>query len=259
MKIGIMVESLCLPFKKAVERAASLGVDGLQMYATDLAAFTDDAIKEKLDIVRSNGLCFSAICGDFGRGFGNEETNRADVDNSKRILDIAKKLDCDIVTTHIGHITDNETKTKQIMREACRELALYADSIGSSFAVETGTEKAPVLADFLASLGADGVKVNFDPANLVMVAGDEAASAAAVLGKYIIHTHAKDGIKTGDTSYLELPLGEGNVNFDTYLPALAATGYNGFLTIERECGDDPEADIIKAVDFLREKLDKLGL
>lgn len=43
--------------------------------------------------------------------------------------------------------------------------------------------------------------------------------------------------------YLELPLGEGDVNFDVYLPALAATGFNGFLTIEREVGDNPEKDI----------------
>lgn len=254
-----MLESLRLPFREAVERAAKLGVDGLQMYATDISAFTDSSIKEKLDIVSSNGLCFSAICGDLGRGFGNAETNRADIEASKRIIDIAKKLSCDIVTTHIGHITESETKTKQIMRSACRELALYADSIGSSFAVETGTEKASVLADFLDSLGTDGVRVNFDPANLVMVAGDEAAAAAKLLGRFIVHTHAKDGIKTGPTSYLELPLGEGNVGFDTYLTALASTGYNGFLTVERECGSDPVADIVRAVTFLREKLQVLGI
>ena len=28
-------------------------------------------------------------------------------------------------------------------------------------------------------------------------------------------------------------------------------GYDGFLTIERECGDDPAEDIAKAVEFLK--------
>ena len=60
-------------------------------------------------------------------------------------------------------------------------------------------------------------------------------------------------------SYLELPLGEGDVNFDVYLPALAATGYNGFLTIEREVGDQPEKDIEMAVKFLRERIEKYNL
>ena len=59
--------------------------------------------------------------------------------------------------------------------------------------------------------------------------------------------------------YLELPLGEGDVNFDVYLPALAATGYNGFLTIEREVGDNPAHDIELAVNFLKEKLEKFNL
>ena len=59
--------------------------------------------------------------------------------------------------------------------------------------------------------------------------------------------------------YIELPLGKGDVNFDVYLPALAATGYNGFLTIEREVGDSPEADIGMAVEFLKEKIAKYHL
>ena len=59
--------------------------------------------------------------------------------------------------------------------------------------------------------------------------------------------------------YLELPLGEGDVDFDIYLPALAATGFNGFLTIEREVGNQPEADIAMAVQFLREKIEKYNL
>ena len=54
-----------------------------------------------------------------------------------------------------------------------------------------------------------------------------------------------------DTSFIELPLGEGDVDFPAYLKALDDIGYKGFLTIEREVGDDPEGDIRKAVDFLR--------
>ena len=59
--------------------------------------------------------------------------------------------------------------------------------------------------------------------------------------------------------YLELPLGKGDVDFDIYLPALSAAGFDGFLTIERECGDAPEKDIAMAVEFLKEKLAKYNL
>lgn len=50
-----------------------------------------------------------------------------------------------------------------------------------------------------------------------------------------------------------------HLNFDTYLPELKKTGFDGFLTIEREVGENPEADVRMAADFLREKIAKYGL
>ncbi len=284
-----MVESLRKgSFRESVEEAARLGADGIQAYCVEWSEMkynemTPAKAKEYLDIVKSNGLVFSAICGDFYTGFMHEEQNDEIVEKSKRVLEVAKMLECNVVTTHIGTLPAHETKEKEAARKACRSLALFADSIGSAFAVETGPEMATVLCEFLDSLGAGGVRVNFDPANLVMVAGDKAESAVKTLGKYIVHTHAKDGIKLNDgrkrdlnvvvggeaadhdqllgmgLEYLELPLGEGDVNFDTYLPALASTGYDGFLTIEREVGADPAKDIALAVSFLKEKMAKYNL
>ena len=282
MKIGAMVESFRLGFRGGVEKAAALGVAGIQKYATgEELNWTDAQIKEALDIVKSNGLVFSAICGDFGYGFDNPERNPEMIEKSKRVLDIAKKLECDIVTTHIHKVPVEECEQKEIMRKACRELAVYADSIGSAFALETGPEFGSVLGAFLGSLDTTGVRVNFDPANLVMVAGDRPENALKYLGPYVVHTHAKDGIKlrkpaegeiiVGEEalhhaelakmghSYLELPLGKGGVDFDIYLPALKAAGFDGFLTIEREVGENPEADIAMAVDFLREKIARHSL
>lgn len=258
MKIGVMVESFRMGFKDGVKKAAEIGAQGIQKYVVE--EIPDAEIHEMLDIVKSNGLVFSALCGDTGRGFWDPAKNEETIRISKKILDMSLKLECGIVTTHIGTVPAEECEKKEIMRKACRELALYADSVGAAFAVETGPEPAPILCDFLDSLGANGVRVNFDPANLVMCSGDVAADSVGVLAKYIVHTHAKDGYMIGNKEgYKEVPLGEGNVHFDDYIPALAKAGYNGFLTIERECGDTPEKDITMAADFLREKLNKFNL
>ncbi|MHC1695805.1 MAG: sugar phosphate isomerase/epimerase family protein [Eubacteriales bacterium] len=276
MKIGVMVESFLhnmnyggevesslKGFRYGVAKAAKLGAQGVQAYATfgELAPenMTSERIAEVMDILKSSGLVFSAICGDLGgHGFEDEKENEWKVEKSKRILDLAKKMDCNIVTTHIGTVPAEECAKKEIMRKACRELAVYADSIGSAFAVETGPENAALLCSFLDSLGAMGVRVNFDPANLVMCVADDPVKGVYTLSKYIVHTHAKDGIKVGD-GYEELALGKGGVDFDNYLKALDDIGYKGFLTIEREVGDDPEADINMAAQFLRDKLAKLGI
>jgi len=285
MKIGAMVESFRLGFKGGVEKAASLGIEGIQACATDgdinPLTITKAEIKEKLDIVKSNGLVFSALCGDYGYGFDDPDRNAEFIEKSKRCLDLSNEFGCHIVTTHIAPLDNEECPRKELMRKACREMAEYADSVGAAFAIETGFDDGKRLGGFLDSLGAQGVRVNFDPANLVMCIDERPENALKYVGKYVTHTHAKDGIQLkkkiaekialGEECkdhqaladmghlFLELPLGEGDVDFDVYLPALAATGYNGFLTIEREVGDNPVADIELAVNFLKEKLAKFNL
>ncbi|MBO5871005.1 MAG: sugar phosphate isomerase/epimerase [Clostridia bacterium] len=259
MKIGLIADSLRLDFEDSIKAANKLGVTGVQKYMTfgDFTAedLTPSRIKEVKDIMSSNGLIFSAICGDFNVDLDDEDV----VENSMRVLDKAKELDCHIVTTHIGHIYETDDARMEKIRTNAQKLAVYADSIGSVFAAETGTEKAVVLKSFLDSLGAKGLRVNYDPANLVMVAGDDPVAGVYTLRDYIVHTHAKDGIKTGNTSWEELPLGTGGVDFDKYIAALNDIGYDGYLTIEREVGDDPAADISMAVDFLKGKLNKLNI
>ena len=275
--IGIMADSLKLSFADSMKKARELGADGVHIYATkgEMAPenLTPALIAEKRNIIESNGLVVSALCGDLeGHGFQIAEDNIWKIEKSKRIVDLALELGSKIVTTHIGVIPDEKNDTYKIMQAACNELAEYADSVGASFAVETGPEKAVMLKEFLDSLSARGVKVNLDPANLVMVTGDDPIQAVYTLKDYIVHTHAKDGIKLKESDrheiygffaqggigdlriweyFTEVPLGEGKVNFPKYLAALKDVGYNGFLTIEREVGEDPAKDIGMAVNFLK--------
>ena len=275
--IGIIINSFRTDIPTSVKKAAECGAQGIQVYATSGEMAPENLVgakrKEFLDLVKSNGLVISALCGDLGGGgFIHKDLNEARVEKSKRILDLAKELETDIVTTHIGVVPSDPNHDRyKIMQEACHELAEYADSIDAHFAVETGPETSAVLKGFLDSLNSTGVGVNLDPANLVMVTGDDPVGAVHNLKKYIVHTHAKDGkqiffrdpeivygikkdVIVTDDSFLEVPLGEGSVNWPNYLAALEEIGYNGFLTIEREVGDKPEVDIRAAVDFLKNAL-----
>ncbi len=271
--IGIIINSFRTDIPTSVKKAAECGAQGIQVYSThgEMAPenLTPEKRKEFLKLVKDNGLIISALCGDLGGGgFIHKDLNKERVEKSKRILDLAKDLETDIVTTHIGVVPSDPNHDRyKIMQEACHELAEYADSIDAHFAVETGPETSAVLKGFLDSLNSTGVGVNLDPANLVMVTGDDPVGAVHNLKKYIVHTHAKDGkqiffrdpeivygikkdVIVTDDSFIEVPLGEGSVDFPKYLAALEEIGYNGFLTIEREVGDDPAKDIRAAVDFL---------
>lgn len=312
--IGVIVESFTGKTEDCIKKAAGIGAQGIQMYMTAYGLpenhvdnMTTERQKMLLDMVKSEGMVFSAICGDLGGdanmrgGFQNPEANPLKIEKSKRIMEFAKAFGTDIVTTHIGQVPEDPTCDKyKIMQDACFQLAEFADSMGSHFAIETGPEPAERLGAFLDTLNSTGVAVNFDPANLVMCSADnDLAKAVHRLSKYIVHTHAKDGmmlknvdpaklyagditdfIKEGGEAkaeestgnpvldsiiaaskagapFIELPLGYGNVNWNGYLRALQDIGYKGFLTIERECGADPAADITLAANFLRDKIKML--
>ena len=271
--IGVMLDSFRTDMLTALDKAAALGAKGIQVYATrgemSPEKLYGEKRKEFLKAVKDHGLTVSALCGDLGKGFVNPELNPGLIEQSKRILDLAKDLETDVVTTHIGVVPEDPAHPRYgIMQDACGKLAAYADEMQAHFAIETGPEKAATLKGFLDGLHSTGVAVNLDPANFVMVTGDDPVQAVYTLQDYIVHTHAKDGRRLAvrdpevlygmvesemlsDPSYIELPLGEGDVDFPNYLKALNDIGFKGFLTIEREVGDDPEGDIGAAVRFLQ--------
>jgi len=284
-QIGVLVDSFKLGLSEGVRKAKDVGAAGIQVSAVrgETAPENLNAGQRKaiLDLVRSNGLVISALMGDLGgHGFAKQADNAWKIEKSKRIMDLALDLDTHVITTHIGVVPDDDSHPRwKILQEACESLGEYGDKVGAFFAIETGPEKASTLKRFLDSLSSKGVRVNLDPANLVMVTGDDPAQAVYTLKDYIVHTHAKDGVMIKKDNperiynffaeggiedlnladyFLETPLGMGQVNFDEYLKALAAVGFKGFLTIEREVGDAPEKDIRLAVEFLKQKIAQLN-
>ena len=281
MKIGVITDCFKKTHKEGIEKAASLGLDGVQIYATTGAfspdTLTSEAKEEYKALIRSHGLVVSALCGDMGGyGFEIEADNQERVEKTKRIIDLAEEFGTSVVTTHIGVIPEDRSAERyKVMLAALTECGIYAKEKGVTLAIETGPEKASTLLAFLKDTKG-GVGVNLDPANFTMVTGQDAVEAVYLLRDYIVHTHAKDGImldKNQDPTdvyhafavggvdalnacagFREVPLGEGEVEWDKYLAALREIGFDGFLTIERECGDDPTADIVMAADFLKAKL-----
>ncbi|OBR63432.1 xylose isomerase [Paenibacillus oryzae] len=282
--IGVIVDSYGVGVRKGLKKAKDAGAEGVQIYAVsgemDPALLGAVERRELKAYIASLGLEISALCGDLGgHGFQDRTANREKIEKSKRILDLALDLGTNIVTTHIGIVPDDKDgEVYAAMQEACRELNEYASSRKAYFAIETGPETAAHLKGFLDTLGGRGVSVNFDPANMVMVTGDDPVEGVKLLKDYVVHTHVKDGVRikpvdprmvygalgyepmdhakiaemvSSGEFFRELPLGEGHVPFDHYFTALKEIGYNGYLTIEREVGAQPEVDIAQAVQFIK--------
>ena len=280
MKIGVITDCFKLPLFESLKLAAELGFDGVQIYATT-GEFSPEVLSDaqKAEIkafLSENSLSISALCGDMGgHGFQNAKDNPERIEKTKAIIDLAEEFGVSVITTHIGVIPADPLHPRySVMLDALCECGEYAKQKGITLAIETGPETAKTLFEFLEKTGG-GVGVNLDPANFVMVTGQDPVEAVELLGKYIVHTHAKDGVMLKATDpeiiyehfatggiealnvadfFLETPLGEGKVDFAAYLSALKKVGFDGYLTIERETGGDPVADIKLAKKFIEEIL-----
>ncbi len=281
MKIGVITDCFKKSHFEGIEKAAALGCQGVQIYATkgafSPATLTDEDKAAYKKLLAEKGLVVSALCGDMGgHGFELADGNVDRVEKTKRIVDLAVEFGATVISTHIGVIPADKTNPRyKVMLDALTECGLYAKERGVTLAIETGPEKAATLLAFIEDTKG-GVGVNFDPANFTMVTGQDAVEAVYMLRDHIVHTHAKDGVMLDKNQnpedvyhafaiggvealnackgFLEVPLGQGQVDWDAYLAALRDIGYDGFLTIERETGDDPEADIVMAVDFLKNRI-----
>ncbi len=279
MKLGVITDCFKKNFYDSVTLAGSMGFDGVQVYATtgefSPEVLSPEDIERYRGHLKASGLAISALCGDMGgHGFEIAADNPARIEKTKRIIDLAVAFDTKVITTHIGVIpADKSSEKYKVMLAALTECGKYAKERGVTLAIETGPEMADVLYDFVISAG-DGVGVNLDPANFVMVTGQDPAAAVRLLGKKIVHTHLKDGkmLKRTDPLviynhfaeggiealnvadyFIETPVGDGDVDWVDYVSALREIGYDGYLTIERETGADPVADIKRAADFVKER------
>ena len=150
-KIGVMTDSFRTDFVSALDSAAGLGAQGVQMYVTEGDMYyknlTESRIEDAKKQLADRGLVVSAICGDFGgHGFESAEENEWKIPASKTVADLAVKFGSKVVTTHIGVVPEDSTcETYQRMKDACAQIGAYAESVGVTFAIETGP-KSPKLS-----------------------------------------------------------------------------------------------------------------
>lgn len=278
-KIGVMLESFHTDIESAIKKSAEVGADGIQFYGAmgaldcDKLSFTEKKIfQQKL---LDSHLEVSAICGELGgHGFSKKEDNKDRVAKTSRVMKWAKELNCSVVTTHIGVIPKEICEQRKNIADACKYLNEEAEKLNVYLAIETGSEKVQTLCDFLSEINCNRIAVNYDPANLVMVTGDDPILGVYILKDKIVHTHVKDGIMKKQTDpstiynyfaeggiedlrlsdyFEETTLLQGSVNIPEWLSSLNAIHYEGYLTLERETLGQDQAyeEIYKCITIIK--------
>ena len=167
---------------------------------------------------------------------------------------------------HLGFIPhDPEASLFKEVVAVTAQLCDHCKANGQYLHLETGQETAAGLMDFIAAVGRDNLKINFDPANMILYGTGQPIEALKAVAPHVRSVHCKDGTwsdQPGQTWGQEVALGEGDVDIRKYLQTLKEIGYEGPLTIEREIPEDPERQKVEiggAIELLnRLKAEILG-
>ncbi len=190
-------------------------------------------------------------------GYVPKETRDARERRTLAVSDFAAKLGVSSLGAHIGALPEDPDDPSHIaVRELLRRVCDHCAENGQTFALETGQESADELRKFILEVDRPNLKVNFDPANMILYGSGKPLEALETVKDFVVSVHCKDGKrpeKPGEWG-TETPLGEGDVDMAAYVRKLKQIGYKGTLTIEREIlGEEQRADIKRAIALL-EKL-----
>lgn len=188
-------------------------------------------------------------------GFGDPATRPERLERFRWGLQRTKELGLSDMMLHAGFIPEVGDPGRTSFLDTLAQVADLARREGITVAFETGQESSALLRRTLDDLKAPNLKVNFDPANMLLYDKDDPIRSVELLAPDIRSVHVKDANRpTRKGSWgEEVPLGQGQTDTKRFVQTLKKVGYRGPLCIEREVGNQEERfrDIEHGVRFLR--------
>jgi len=191
-------------------------------------------------------------------GFIPPATRAAREQRTYEVSDFAAKLGIPSIACHIGFVPQDPAHPDyRDMRALVRRICDHAARHGQTFALETGQEPAHEMLRFMEDVARPNLRINFDPANMILYGTGDPIAALRVLAPLVASVHCKDADwpskETPGALGRERPLGEGSVGIERFVRTLAEIGFRGPLNVERECENQQERlrDMARGVALLR--------
>lgn len=233
-------------------RLELLGTDVTQIACGDPHHANWDEGENMPEVVRASGLRLTgAMLGFPGEdyttpatikatgGFGDPNLREERLERLRWAIDRTKSLGLADLMLHAGFLPEPDDPGRSAFLDTLAQASRIAAEQGVVLAFETGQERAELLRRTLDDLRCPNLKVNFDPANMLLYDMGDPIAAVQLLGPDIRSVHLKDARRprVAGTWGEEVPLGDGEVNIPRFLDALKSVGFRGPLSVEREVGD----------------------
>ncbi|MEM9414710.1 MAG: sugar phosphate isomerase/epimerase family protein [Planctomycetota bacterium] len=249
--------------KCLVKSAADIGISRVQLHL-DPPALESEWANTKQALGDAGVSVISGMFTPIGEDYTTPATIKAtggvvpdehwenNVDNFRKVAEVAKQFELSFVSLHAGFIPEDDQAVHDRIVDRLKALArILHETSGAALLLETGQETAESLGRFLAHADDDNIGVNFDPANMILYGMGDPIAAMNHLLPHIRQVHLKDATSPpapGEWG-AEVTVGTGEVNWDAFFGVLKDAGYAGDMVIEREAGDDRIGDIKQAAAY----------
>ena len=192
-------------------------------------------------------------------GFVPPDTRAARLARTLAVSDFAAQLGVASIACHVGFVPEDAAAPglRRGAPDGARRSATMRRGTGRASRWRPARNRPHVLLEFIRDVDRANLRINFDPANLILYGTGEPIAALQTLAPLVISVHCKDGDwpapGVAGALGMERPLGKGSVGIARFVETLRKVGFRGPLNVERETEDQQERirDLAEGVRLLR--------
>jgi len=255
MKLGVACRVFDSSMRQALNRAAELGVAGVQIDARNEMRpeqVSQTGRRQFLHWLSERGLRVGSVTFPLRRRLYDPDQMDRRIEAIKAALSYAYELKTSILTIPIGRLPDPEHDGSSFdtLVHVLNDLARHGNRVGTTLSITPGPDTAATLRKLLDRVEQGPVGIDLDPASAVL-AGESASEAFRALYHCVTHVRVRDAQRDLDGMGQEMPVGMGLVAWDELLALLDEADYAGWLMVDRTAGSNRSGDTARAVQYLR--------
>ena len=279
LRLAVATEDFGQPLRQAIIDAAQNAVQGLRLNArTEVRAeeFSDTALRQLKHYVEEHQMRVAGLMYSSRHSLHDEKSLDQRLDGIRTAITMVRKLgtsevidskrpkndDVDSLrnpfsfapaTSLIQPSGPSDARKFEMLCDIINDLATYAGHHGASLQLQMASYDLGRISRLLSRITAGPVGLVFDPAVCVMT-GSKPVGLFRDMYQSFGYIRARDGQKDVDGGGLEVPLGDGSVDWMELMPTLVEANFQGWICIERTGGDQRADDVGAAVASIRKLL-----
>lgn len=253
LKLAVATRSFGLPIKRAIKTAAQIGAQGVQLDVQNEvspSSFGASGERHFNKLLEEFNLSIASFRLPARRSLEEPEFLDQRIAQIKSSMEFAWRLRVPILIIHPGTIQNKEEENFALVCEVMNDLAKYASHIGTELCIACENNSSTTIQELISNVHTGPVGIDFDTAEMIFHKQDP-ESYIRMLHSSIKSYRIRDAVREMEGGGIEVPLGQGMVIWDQFLPLVSETAYQGWLAIDRTQGNQRLEDCRQAITYLQ--------